>query len=103
MGTLTFIKPVLHEIRNQAIPGQILKMPMVDAAGKKSYPDDIKLSLFSHLFECFDDNWKREVFFYLCMENADLWEPVFGFKYDSNDEFERAMKGSYMKKIALAR
>ena len=100
MGTLTFIKPVLREIRNRAIPGQILKMPMVDAAGKKSYPDDIKLSLFSHLYESFDDNWKREVFFYLCMENADLWEPVFGFKYHSNDEFEGAMKASYLKKIA---
>ncbi len=100
MGTLTFIKPVLREIRNRAIPGQILKMPMVDAAGKKSYPDDIKLSLFSHLYESFDDSWKREVFFYLCMENADLWEPVFGFEYNSNDEFEAAMKAAYLKKIA---
>ena len=102
MGTLTFIKPVLREIRNQAIPGQILKMPMVDAAGKKSYPDDIKLEMFSHLYNCFDQSWKREVFFYLCMENAELWEPVFGFKYASNDEFEGAMKAAYMGKICLA-
>lgn len=101
MGTLTFIKPVLREIRNQAIPGQILKMPMVDAAGKKSYPQDIKLEMFSHLYESFDDSWKRDVFFYLCMENADLWEPVFGFKYASNDEFEGAMKAAYMGKIGL--
>ena len=102
IGTLTFIKPVLREIRNQAIPGQILKMPMVDAAGKKSYPDDIKLDMFSHLYGCFDDNWKREVFFYLCMENAELWKPVFGFDYASNEEFETAMKTSYMRKIAMA-
>ncbi|NNE63626.1 MAG: DNA photolyase [Gammaproteobacteria bacterium] len=102
MGTLTFIKPVLREIRNQAIPGQILKMPMVDAAGKKSYPDDIKLEMFSHLYQCFDDSWKREVFFYLCMENAGLWKPVFGFDYASNEEFEAAMKAAYMGKISLA-
>jgi spore photoproduct lyase len=102
IGTLTFIKPVLREIRNQAIPGQILKMPMVDAAGKKSYPDDIKLELFSHLYGCFDENWKREVFFYLCMENVELWKPVFGFDYASNDEFEAAMKASYMRKISMA-
>ncbi len=100
MGTLTFIKPVLREIRSQAIPGQILKMPMVDAAGKKSYPVDIKLQMFSHLYQCFGESWKREVFFYLCMENAELWEPVFGFKYASNDEFEKAMKAAYMGKIS---
>ncbi|MDH5353057.1 MAG: DNA photolyase [Gammaproteobacteria bacterium] len=103
MGTLTFIKPVLREIRKQAIPGQILKMPMVDAAGKKSYPDDTKLEMFSHLYECFDDNWQRDVFFYLCMENAELWEPVLGFKYDSNEEFEGAMKAAYMGKIGVGR
>lgn len=102
MGTLTFIKPVLREIRGQAIPGQILKMPMVDAAGKKSYPEDIKLEMFSHLYDCFDDNWKLEVFFYLCMENAELWKPVFGFDYASNDEFETAMKAAYLRKISTA-
>ena len=101
IGTLTFIKPVLREIRKHAIPGQILKMPMVDAAGKKSYPDEIKLEMFSHLYECFNDNWKRGVFFYLCMENADLWEPVFGFKYASNDKFEGAMKAAYLGKTGL--
>ncbi len=102
MGTLTFIKPVLREIRKQAIPGQILKMPMVDAAGKKSYPDDIKLEMFSLLYDGFQQSWKNEVFFYLCMENDELWEPVFSYKYDSNDEFERAMKAAYMGKISLA-
>ncbi len=101
MGTLTFIKPVLREIRNRAIPGQILKMPMVDAAGKKSYPDDVKQEMFSHLYECFEDSWKRDVFFYLCMENAELWEQVFGYKYISNDEFEAAMKAAYIGKIGL--
>ena len=99
MGTLTFIKPVLREIRNRAIPSQILKMPMVDAAGKQSYPDDIKLAMFSHLYACFTESWKREVFFYLCMENAEFWEPVFGFDYSSNEEFEAAMKTAYLKKI----
>jgi spore photoproduct lyase len=100
MGTLTFIKPVLREIRKRAISGQILKMPMVDAAGKKSYPDDLKLEMFSHLYESFDESWKRDVFFYLCMENAELWEPMFGFKYESNDAFESAMKAAYLGKIA---
>ena len=99
IGTLTFIKSVIREIRRQAIPGQILKMPMVDAAGKQSYPVDIKLEMFSHLYHSFDDDWKREVFFYLCMENAELWEPVFGFRFDSNEAFETAMKKAYFEKI----
>ena len=99
MGTLTYIKSVMREIRKQAVPGQILKMPMVDADGKMSYPDDIKLSLFTSVYGCFPDSWKENVFYYLCMENQRFWKPVFGFEYASNDEFEQAMKAAYLKKI----
>ncbi len=47
MGTLTYIKSVMRDIRKRAIPSQILKMPMVDADGKQSYPDEIKLATIS--------------------------------------------------------
>ena len=99
MGTLTYIKSVMREIRKRAIPTQILKMPMVDSDGKQSYPDEIKLALFSHVYNSFPENWKSDVFYYLCMENPRLWKPVFGFEYASNDEFEIAMKNAYMDKI----
>ncbi|MCP4431409.1 MAG: DNA photolyase [Gammaproteobacteria bacterium] len=101
LGTLTYIKSVMREIRKKAIPGQILKMPLVDADGKLSYPDDIKLSMFRHVYHSFPDNWKDNIFFYLCMENRRLWKPVFGFDYASNSEFETAMKKSYRQKIGL--
>jgi len=99
MGTLTYIKPVIRQIRNSAIPSQILKMPLVDADGKLSYPDDIKLELFRHVYNSFTDDWKESVFFYLCMENQRFWKPVFGFNYSSNTEFETAMKQAYLNKI----
>jgi spore photoproduct lyase len=100
MGTLTFIKSVMREIRNKALPSQILKMPMVDADGKQSYPDDIKLDLFSSLYDAFPDSWKQQVFYYLCMENQRFWKPVFGFEYASNEEFEKAMKTAYLDKCS---
>jgi len=99
MGTLTYIKSVMREIRKRAIPSQILKMPMVDADGKQSYPDEIKLELFRHVYNCFPAEWKQQVFYYLCMENQRFWKPVFGFDYASNSEFEAAMKGAYLDKI----
>ena len=99
MGTLTYIKSVMRDIRKRAIPSQILKMPMVDADGKQSYPDDIKLSLFSHVYQSFPESWKTNVFFYLCMENQRFWKPVFGYEYASNAEFEAAMKRAYLGKI----
>ncbi len=99
MGTLTYIKSVIREIRKHAIPSQILKMPMVDSDGKQSYPDDIKHALFSHVYDSFADSWKSDVFFYLCMENQRLWKPVLGYEYASNDEFEDAMKTAYLTKI----
>ncbi len=36
LGTLTYVKSVMREIRRKGIAGQILKMPMVDADGKLS-------------------------------------------------------------------
>jgi len=74
---------------------------MVDSDGKQSYPDEIKLSLFSHVYNSFPESWKKDVFYYLCMENHRLWKPVFGYEYESNSEFETAMKNSYLDKINL--
>ncbi|MHC4222008.1 MAG: SPL family radical SAM protein, partial [Planctomycetota bacterium] len=67
----------------------------------QSYPDEIKLSLFSHVYNCFPQSWKEDVFYYLCMENQRLWKPVFGYEYTSNIEFEAAMKKAYLDKIRL--
>jgi spore photoproduct lyase len=99
LGTLTFIKPVIREIRKRGIDSQILKFPMADAQGKYSYPDEIKVEMFSHAYQCFPSSWQEQVFFYLCMEADMLWQPVFGFSYKSNDDFERAMKKAYLSKI----
>lgn len=102
LGTLTFIKPVMRKIREQGLRSQILKMPLVEADGKLSYPDDIKLELFSHAWESFSRQWREQVFFYLCMENQRLWQPLFGHSYASNEDLEEAMKASYMGKIAAS-
>ncbi len=98
LGTLTFIKPVIKKIRSRKFYSKILQMPFEDAEGKLSYPEDIKMKLFKHLYDCFE-GWHDDVYFYLCMENRKFWKPVFGYEYADNDEFEEAMKSSYMAKI----
>jgi spore photoproduct lyase len=98
IGTLTYTKPVIRKIRERGGESQILKMPLVEADGKLSYPDEIKTALFSTLYRSFSTEWKK-VFFYLCMENQRFWKPVFGYEYASNDQFEQAMKNAYMNKI----
>ena len=99
LGTLTFTKSVIRQIREQGTRSQILKLPLMEADGKLSYPDDVKLTMFTRAFESFPHAWREGVFFYLCMENHRFWKPVFGFEYQSNDEFETAMKRHYMEKI----
>ncbi|MCG8426488.1 MAG: hypothetical protein MI754_03920 [Chromatiales bacterium] len=99
LGTLTYIKPVMKQIRERGGSSQILKMPLVEAEGKLSYPDTVKLDLFSHAFNSFSEQWRNQVFFYLCMENQRFWKPVFGYEYDNNEAFEQAMKQSYLAKI----
>ncbi|MBN2658098.1 MAG: DNA repair photolyase [Spirochaetales bacterium] len=99
LGTLTYIKPVIRKIRDREMKSKILEMPLVDAGGKLSYPLEIKRELFSTLYDSFSSDWKSRVFFYLCMEDQSLWEPLFGRSYKDNEEFERDMIESYFKKV----
>ncbi|RLA59525.1 MAG: hypothetical protein DRQ89_13960 [Epsilonproteobacteria bacterium] len=99
IGTLTFTKPTMREIRKKSIKSQILKMELIDAAGKFSYPDEIKEEMFKHLFKSFSPYWQKEVFFYLCMEKPDIWNKVFETVYPDNESLEKEMKSNYMKKI----
>lgn len=103
IGTLTFIKPVIRRIRERMAETTILQMPMTECAGRLSYPFEIKKTMFSILYQAFPDTWKRSVFFYLCMEDVGLWEPVFGRSYPSNEAFEQDMLQSYQGKIKAIR
>ena len=97
-GTLTFTKSVIRRIRDGGLPTRILQMPLTESDGKLSYPDEIKLRMFSHAYRCLAA-WHDRVFFYLCMENHRLWLSVLGFEYSSNRAFEKAMLVSYLDKI----
>lgn len=103
MGSLTYTKDVMRTIRKRKFKSKILQMPFERVAGKFAYPDEIKIDLFKGLYDALLP-WNESVFFYLCMEPASLWQPVFGSEpYPDNSSFEQAMKRSYMKKIERCR
>ena len=97
-GTLTFIKPVIKELRKRELKSKILQMPMEEIAGKLSYPYELKKDMFEFAYNSFK-HWHNDVFFYLCMEDIRLWQPVFGKEYNTNEEFETDMINSYFKKV----
>jgi len=99
LGTLTFIKPVIKQLRKRKLKSKILQMPLVDAGGKLSYPIEIKRKMFKSVYDGFSEKWKDGVFFYMCMEDASLWQDVLGRSYPSNETFEADMKAHYMNKI----
>ncbi len=99
IGTLTFTKPTIRAIRKKKIYSNILKIKLVEASGKLSYPEDIKIELFKNLYDSFSKEWKENVFFYLCMEKKELWPKIFGKGYQNNKEFEKSLTSAYMKKI----
>ena len=43
----------------------------------------------------------KDVFFYLCMEEHEMWNKTFGYQYSTNNDFERAMLSSYSKKLNM--
>ncbi|HCU29384.1 MAG TPA: DNA photolyase, partial [Sphaerochaeta sp.] len=66
------------------------------SAGKYTYPLEVKEQMFSFAYSQFPASWKQgSPFFYLCMEDPGLWEPVFGYSYEDDKAFEEAMKTSY--------
>lgn len=98
MGTLTFTKPVITELRKKGQLTKVLQIPLVQAAGKFSYPLETKYELFENLYSEFK-TWYEKVFFYFCMEDKKCWSKIFGYEFKDNEEFEKAMLLSYFKKI----
>jgi spore photoproduct lyase len=103
-GTLTFTKEVIKQLRGSDLHSRILQMELSETFGKYSYPLSLKEELFSYLYALFPPHWKEKggPFFYLCMEDPQLWEPVFGYAYPDNTTFEAAMKRGYLAKIDKA-
>jgi len=105
-GTLTFIKPVIKQLRRREFRTKITQIPHEDASGKTSYPQKTKEEMFKHAYESFTP-WQKEVarenevFFYLCMEEHQMWKKTFGFQYSTNNDFEREMLSSYCHKVGL--
>lgn len=99
-GTLTFIKPVIKQLRNREFRTKITQIHHTDASGKTSYPDATKEEMFKHAYESFKP-WHAEVFFYLCMEEHQMWEKTFGYEYSTNNDFEQAMLSSYANKLNM--
>jgi spore photoproduct lyase len=99
-GTLTFIKPVIKQLRDREFRSKITQMPFEDASGKSSYPHVTKVKMFKHAYESFKP-WHKDVFFYLCMEEHGMWSETFGYQYSTNNDFERAMLSAYAKKLYM--
>ena len=101
IGSITFIKPVLKQIRELGHATKITQMELVsDPHGKLTYPDPVKIKMFRNLWQSFAP-WRNRVFFYLCMEKASLWQEVFGQVYENNEAFERDFGRQVMGKLQL--
>ena len=100
-GSVTFIKPVIREIRRRGEPTRILQTDLVkDPHGKLTYPDDLKVRMFSTMYRALAP-WRERVFMYLCMEKPAIWDRAFGWRFSSNEEFEQAFAaGTLYRKSA---
>ena len=98
-GSITLIKPVIQKIRDLGNPTKTLQMEFEkDPHGKLTYPDHLKIKMFKHMYDVFKP-WRENIFFYLCMEKASIWEESLNYVYDNNDDFERDFGKQTMSKI----
>lgn len=102
-GSVTFIKPVMQQIRKRGEPTKILQMELVPTAkGKLSYPAEIKVRQFRFMDDAFQP-WKEKVFMYLCMEPPEIWDAVWGGHYPDNETFEKDFGAKTMRKVKSLR
>jgi spore photoproduct lyase len=98
-GSVTLIKPVIRKLRERGSATRIHQMDLVpDPHGKLTCSDEVKVRMFSTMWDAFLP-WRDEVFFYLCMEKASIWERSFGFVHPSNEEFEAGFGRAVMPKL----
>ncbi len=99
IGTLTFTKAVLRKLRENGEESRVLEMELTPAAGKFSYPLEIKEKMFRTVYTSFSEHFRKNIFFYLCMEDPSLWPSVLEREYSSDKEFEMDMKKNYFSKL----
>ncbi|MBI3929991.1 MAG: DNA photolyase [Armatimonadetes bacterium] len=93
LGTVTFIKPVLKEIRRRGMRTRVTQMELEpDPKGKLTYPAPVKQLLYRSVLQAFEA-WQGRVFIYLCMEPAPVWQSAFGFSYPDSRAFQEAFAG----------
>ncbi|MBV6494705.1 MAG: hypothetical protein LDLANPLL_02742 [Turneriella sp.] len=101
LGTMTIPRSVRKKIREAGITTQVVRnLTAENPEGKLTYPDTIKHELFAHVYKEFQP-WHQSVFFYLCMEEAKFWHPLFGFAYETNEKFELAMLQAIHSKLKI--
>lgn len=87
-GSITMIKSAIKKLRELGNRTKINQVHFVpDPHGKLTYADDVKVDMFSAMYQALGD-WHESVFFYLCMEKASIWLESFGYVYETNDAFE---------------
>ena len=100
-GSVTFIKPVIRQIRRRGEPTRILQTRLVkDPHGKLTYPDDLKVEMFRTMYRALAP-WRGHVFTYLCMEKPAIWDRAFGWRFASNEEFEQAFAAGTLYRQAV--
>ena len=100
-GSVTFIKPVIRQIRRRGEPTRILQTRLVkDPHGKLTYADDLKVEMFQTMYHALAP-WRGRVFMYLCMEKPAIWDRAFGWRFASNEEFEQAFAAGTLYRQAV--
>ena len=98
LGSMTFIKPVLRQIRRRGGETKVLQMPMSpDPHGKLTYPIETKVALYRHAYQMLAP-WQNQVFMYLCMEPEEVWQRSFGWCFESSQAFEQAFAAHWKKR-----
>lgn len=99
LGCVTLVKGFAAEFRERFRFSKLLQMETeVTPDGKTTYAAPVREALYRNALAALAP-WKGQVFQYLCMEHAPLWDRVMGFHYPSMGAFDEAFNEAAFPKL----
>ncbi len=99
LGCVTMMKGFAQELRSKFQSSKLLQMRTETTPdGKITYAFDIREALYRNALQALSP-WKGQVFQYLCMEHAPMWNSVMGYDYPNMAAFDDVFNASAFAKI----
>ena len=99
LGTLRYPKEMPQIAKNNHPQSDIFSGEFIKGLdGKWRYPKPLRVEIYKWVADPLNE-WSEDIFIYFCMELPDVWEKVFGWTPEDNEDFDKKFGESLKDRI----